>query len=81
VGQNVVADAHHPWPEDGEEGGKVATFLERFWCQRLGITINDTYDFTIGRALRNLPALREVGFAANRRVLHVESLSHDCLIG
>jgi hypothetical protein len=32
------------------------------------------------RALHNLPALREIGFAANRR-LHVESLSRDCLIG
>jgi DNA-binding PadR family transcriptional regulator len=25
--------------------------------------------------------LREIGFAANRRLLHVEYLSHDCLIG
>ncbi len=44
-------------------------------------TINNTYDFEIGRALRNLPALREIGFAANRRLLGVEYLSHDCLIG
>jgi Glycosyl transferase family 2 len=29
----------------------------------------------------NLPALREIGFAANRRLLRVEYLSHDCLIG
>jgi protein TonB len=42
--------------------------------------MNDTYDFEIGRALHNLPALREIGFAANRRLLHVESLSPDCLI-
>ena len=48
---------------------------------RTETTINDTYDFEIGRALRNLPALREIGFAANRRLLRVESLSHDCLIG
>ncbi len=48
---------------------------------RTETTINNTYDFAIGRALRNLPALREIGFAANRRLLHVESLSHDCLIG
>ena len=48
---------------------------------RTETTINDTYDFEIGRALHNLPALREIGFAANRRLLRVESLSHDCLIG
>jgi hypothetical protein len=27
-----------------------------------------TYDFNVRRALRNLPALREIGFAANRRL-------------
>jgi hypothetical protein len=48
---------------------------------RTETTINNTYDFQIGRALRNLPALREIGFAANRRLLGVQYLSHDCLIG
>jgi hypothetical protein len=48
---------------------------------RTETTINDTYDFKIGRSLSNLPALREIGFTANRRLLRVESLSHDCLIG
>jgi hypothetical protein len=48
---------------------------------RTETTINNTYDFEIGRALRNLPALREIGFAANRRLLQVEYLSHDSLIG
>ena len=48
---------------------------------RTETTINDTYDFKIGRSLSNLPALREIGFAANRRLLRAESLSHDCLIG
>jgi hypothetical protein len=48
---------------------------------RTETTINNTYDFEIGRALHNLPALREIGFAANRRLLRVEYVSHDCLIG
>ncbi|HJL14606.1 MAG TPA: hypothetical protein RMH99_03050, partial [Sandaracinaceae bacterium LLY-WYZ-13_1] len=43
--------------------------------------INDTYDFEIGRRLHNLPALRKVGFAANRRLLDVQRISHDCSIG
>jgi hypothetical protein len=43
--------------------------------------MNDTYDFEIGRALHHLPPCGEIGFAANRRLLRVESLSHDCLIG
>jgi hypothetical protein len=48
---------------------------------RTETTINDTRDFAIGKRLHNLPALRAVGFAANRRLLDVQTLSHDCLIG
>jgi hypothetical protein len=44
---------------------------------RTETTINDTYDFNIGRRLTNLPALREIGFSANRRLLDVQRLSHD----
>ena len=44
---------------------------------RTETTINDTYDFAIGRRLTNLPALREIGFSANRRLLDVQRLSHD----
>jgi hypothetical protein len=44
---------------------------------RTETTINDTRDFGIGKRLTNLPALREVGFTANRRLLGVQRLSHD----
>jgi hypothetical protein len=60
---------------------KVKQYHKENQALRTEATINDTYDFGIGRALTNLPALREIGFAANRRLLQVESLSHDCLIG
>jgi hypothetical protein len=48
---------------------------------RTETTINNTYDFGVGRRLKNLPELRKIGFAANRRVLEVEKVSHDCQIG
>src|SRR5262249_48730158 len=48
---------------------------------RTETTINDTRDFRIGKRLKNLPALREVGFRANRRLLDVETISHDCAVG
>lgn len=48
---------------------------------RTETTINNTRDFGIGKLLRNLPALREIGFQANRRLLDVQRLSHDCAIG
>jgi DNA-binding transcriptional ArsR family regulator len=40
-------------------------------------TINDTRDFGIGKRLTNLPALREIGLSANRRLLGVQRLSHN----
>jgi hypothetical protein len=48
---------------------------------RTETTINNTRDFYIGKRLCNLPALRQVGFQANRRLLEVECLSHDCAVG
>ncbi len=48
---------------------------------RTETTINNTRDFGIGKRLENLPALREIGFQANRRLLHVQRTSHDCTIG
>jgi len=48
---------------------------------RTETTINNTRDFGIGKLLSNLPALRQVGFAANRRLLNVQTVSHDCAIG
>jgi hypothetical protein len=47
---------------------------------RTETTINNSYDFGIGKRLCNLPKLREVGFAANRRLLDVEHISHDCIL-
>jgi hypothetical protein len=44
-------------------------------------TINDAYDFAIGRRLSHLSALRNGGFQANRRLLDVRRISHDCAIG
>ena len=44
---------------------------------RTETTINDTRDFGIGKRLSNLPALREIGFSANRRLLDVQRLDHD----
>ena len=47
---------------------------------RTETTINNTYDFAIGKRLHNLPKLREIGFRANRRLLEVERVSYDCIL-
>jgi hypothetical protein len=48
---------------------------------RTETTINDTRDFAIGRRIENLDELRKIGFAANRRLLDVQRIGHDCFIG
>src|SRR4051812_1141450 len=48
---------------------------------RTETTINDTRDFGVGKRLINLPALRQVGFQANRRLLDVQRISQDCAVG
>jgi len=48
---------------------------------RTETTVNDTRDFHIGKRLKNLPALRQIGFQANQRLLHVQTLSHNCRLG
>ncbi len=44
-------------------------------------TINDTRDFGISKRLTNLPALRQIGFPANRRLLGAQRVSHDPIRG
>lgn len=48
---------------------------------RTECTINDSYDFGVGRKLVNLPELRKIGFRANRRLLEVEQASSDPMSG
>lgn len=61
------------------------THLKQYYKEGRGLrtetTINNTYDFGVGRLLRNLDTVREIGRAANRRVLEVERVSHDCHLG
>jgi len=48
---------------------------------RTETTINDPRDFAIGKRLSNLPALRRIGFQANRRLVDVQRISQDCAVG
>jgi len=48
---------------------------------RTETTINDPRDFDVGKRLKNLPLLREIGFKANRRLLDVETCDRDCILG
>ena len=56
---------------------KIKQYHKEGRALRTETTINDSGDFRIGKRLTNLPALREVGFSANRRLLGVQRLSHN----
>jgi hypothetical protein len=48
---------------------------------RTETTINNTYDFGVGRLLGNVPKMRRIGFGVNRRMLELEKVSHDSRVG
>ena len=60
---------------------RIKQYFKEGRALRTETVINNTYDFDIGRMVKNLSALRKVGFTANRRLLCVQRISHDCWIG
>ena len=56
---------------------KIKEYHKEGKALRTEMTINDARDFGIGKRLQNLPALRAAGFSATRRLLDVQTISHD----
>jgi hypothetical protein len=63
------------------KGCRIKQYHKEGRALRTETTFHNTLDFKIGKRLHNLPALREIGFRANRRLLDVQQVSHDCAIG
>jgi hypothetical protein len=77
----VITDGVIPSLHVSYKRCKIKQYFKQGRALRTETTINHSYDFGIGRRLRNLPALRQIGFCANRRLLDVQRLSQDCTIG
>ncbi len=77
----VLTDGVTPSLHLDYKHSKIKQYHKQGRALRTETTINDTGDFAIGRRLCNLPALREVGLQANRRLLDVERLTHDPTTG
>jgi hypothetical protein len=75
ITQGVIPSLHVSY-----KASKIKQYFKEGRALRTETTINNTHDFGIGRNLKNLPALRAIGFTANRRLLEVETLSQDCLL-
>jgi hypothetical protein len=63
------------------KNAKIKQYHKQGRALRTETTINDTRDFGLSKRLTNLPALRQIGFTANRRLLGVQRLSHDPIHG
>ena len=77
----VLTDGVVPSLHVDYKHSRIKQYYKEGRALRTETTINDTRDVAIGRGLTNLSALRKVGFQANRRLLDVQRLSHDCAIG
>jgi hypothetical protein len=63
------------------KSSRIKQYYKQGRALRTETTINNPRDFKIGKRLHNLPALRKIGFQANRRLLDVQTVSHDCTLG
>ena len=73
ITQGVIPSLHV-----GYKFSKIKQYFKEEKALRTETTINDTYDFGVGRNLDNLSEPRAIGFSANRRLLEVETISQDC---
>ncbi len=75
ITQGVIPSLHI-----GYKSTKIKQYFKQGRALRTETTLNNTRDFGIGRLLNNLPAVRAIGFEANRRLLEVETISQDCTL-
>ncbi len=76
ITEGVVPSLHVDYKKN-----RIKQYHKENQALRTETTINDTRDFAIGRRIKNLDELRKIGFAANRRLLDVQRIGHDCFIG
>jgi hypothetical protein len=63
------------------KSARIKEYFKEGRALRVETTIHNSRDFGIGKRLHNLPQMRKFGFSANRRLLNVQTISHDCAVG
>jgi hypothetical protein len=77
----VITDGVTPSLHVDYKTSRIKQYYKEGRALRTETTINNPRDFSCGKRLCNLPRLRQLGFQANRRLLEVQRLSHDCRLG
>jgi hypothetical protein len=76
----VITDGVIPSLHIDYKGTRIKQYHKEGQALRTETTINNARDFYIGKSLTNLPALRKIGFQANRRVLEVQTITQDSIL-
>jgi hypothetical protein len=77
----VITDGVTPSLHVDYKNSKIKQYHKLGRAIRTEMTVNDAKDFGLSKRLTNLPALRQIGFTANRRLLGVQTISHDPVRG
>jgi hypothetical protein len=59
------------------KSNRIKQYFKEGRALRTELVVHDPKELGVGRKLENLSALKEIGFATNRRVLHVQKTSQD----
>jgi hypothetical protein len=76
----VITDGVIPSLHIDYKGTRIKQYHKEGQALRTETTINNARDFYIGKSLHNLPALRKIGFQANRRVIQVQTITQDAIL-
>jgi len=77
----VITDGVVPSLHVDYKTNKIKQYHKQGRALRTETTINDPRDFGVSKRLTSLPDLRQLGFSANRRLLGVQTISHDPIRG
>src|SRR5487761_576243 len=73
----VITDGVTPSLHVDYKNWKIKQYHKPGKALRTETTINETRDFGVAKGLSHLPALKEIGVTASRRLLDVQRISHD----
>lgn len=77
----VVTDGVTPSLHVQYKNAQIKQYHKEGRALRTETTINNTMDFGIRKGLTHLRDLARIGYTANRRLLRVQRISHDPIIG
>ena len=77
----VITDGVVPSLHVDYKNAKIKQYHKQGRALRTETTINNPHDFGVTKRLTSLPDLRQLGFTANRRLLGVQTISHDPIRG